>query len=150
MSEETVTDFLRQTKKVLKRVDKEDVVLSRRGKAAIRISLETRNASNETGLELAADVLAAAVAAIPEIPDRLPEILTRRFPWIRFLPEREQRRFAREFVETLHACASIGKTARLAELVHSWKSTAQIYADPTLASDLKRPLVATGRKVTRP
>jgi hypothetical protein len=150
MSVETVTDFLRHTKKVLKRVDKEDVVLSRRGKAPIRISLETRNTSDLTGLGLAADVLAAALAAVPEVPARLSVILAQRFPWSRFLPEPERERFAREFVETMQACVAIGKSARLDELVRSWKSTAEIYADPVLAADLKRPLPGTGRKVARP
>ena len=149
MSVETVTDFLRHAKSVLKRVDKEDVVLNRRGKAPIRISLETRNTSSVAGLSLAADVLAALVA-VPEVPPRLPAVLEQRFPWVRFLPEHERERFAREFVETLQACASIGKSARLDELVSSWRSTATIYADPALAADLKRPLPGSGRKVTRP
>jgi hypothetical protein len=148
MSTETLTDFLRQTKKVLKRVDKEDIVLSRRGKAPIRISLETRNTSATSGLEVAADVLAALAAV--EVPAHLPGVLEQRFPWVRFLPEHEQQRFTREFVETLQACASIGKTARLDELVQSWKSTAEIYADPELAADLKGPLPGTGKPVARP
>jgi len=149
MSVETVTDFLRHAKNVLKRVDKEDVVLNRRGKAPIRISLETRNTSASAGLGLAADVLAALVAG-PDVPARLPAVLEQRFPWVRFLPQHERDRFAREFVETLQACASIGKSARLDELVTSWKSTAEIYADPALAADLRRPLPGTGRKVARP
>jgi hypothetical protein len=150
MSVESVTDFLRNTKKVLKRVDREDVVLSRRGKAPIRISLETRNSASTAGLGLAADVLAATVAAVPEVPARLPGILEQRFPWVRFLPAHERQRFAREFVETLQACAAIGKSARLDELVTSWRSTAEIYADPALVEDLKRPLPGMGRKVARP
>lgn len=148
MSAATVTHFLRQTKKVLKRVDKEDVVLSRRGKPPIRISLETRNASASSGLEMAADVLATLTAI--ELPVHLPAALAQRFPWVRFLPDHERVRFAREFVETLQACASIGKTARLHELVVSWKSTAEIYADPALAADLKRPLPGTGKPIARP
>jgi hypothetical protein len=79
MSVETVTDFLRQAGKVLRRADKEDVVLSRRGKAPIRISLETRSTSDVTGLALAADVL-AALAAVREVPARLPGVLEHRLP----------------------------------------------------------------------
>jgi hypothetical protein len=149
MRVETVTDFLRHAKSVLRRIDKEDVVLSRRGRAPIRISLEARNASAMAGLGLAADVLAALVA-VPEVPPRLPAVLEQRFPWVRFFPDHERERFTREFVETLQACASIGKSARLEELVTSWKSTATIYADPALAADLKRPLPGTGRMVRRP
>jgi hypothetical protein len=149
MSVETLTDFLRDAKTVLKRVDKEDVVLSRRGKAPIRISLETRNTSAATALGLAADVLAALVN-VPQVPARLPAVLEQRFPWVRFLPEHERERFAREFVETLQACASIGRPGPLDALVTSWKSTATIHADPALAADLKRPLPSGGRKVSRP
>lgn len=39
----TLTDFLREPKKVLRMVDKQDVVLRRRNKPSLRLSLESRN-----------------------------------------------------------------------------------------------------------
>ncbi len=158
MSAETLTDFMRNTRKALKRVDKEDIVLSRRGKEPIRISLESRRASgaaaSATALaraEEAASILAAALAAVSELSARLPQLLAHRYPWIRFLPDDARQSFAREYVETLHACASVGNPARLDEMIHSWKATAEIHADPALLADLTRPLAAsTGRRVPRP
>jgi hypothetical protein len=52
MGLETLTDFLRQPKKALKQVDREDLVLSRRGKTSIRISLESRKQAETDRNEL--------------------------------------------------------------------------------------------------
>jgi hypothetical protein len=157
-STETLTDFLHKPARVLKRVDKEDVVLRRRGKPDIRISLETRRASASAAsaavlarAEEAAGLLAAALAAVAELSPRLPDLLAQRYPWIRFLPNDARQLFVREYVETLQACASIGNIARLDEVLHAWKATAEIHADPALHAELARPLPASsGARVPRP
>ena len=120
MGAETLTDFMRNTRKVLKRVDKEDIVLSRRGKPPIRISLENRRTQAAAAqaavlarTEETAGILSAALSTIPELPARLPELLAHRYAWIRLLPDDARTQFAREYVETLHACASIGSLVRL-------------------------------------
>jgi hypothetical protein len=155
---ETLTDFLHRPARVLKKVGKEDVVLRRRGKPSIRLSLETRQASSTAAnaavlarAEEAASILSAALDGVSELAARLPEFLGRRYPWIRFLPPDGRSTFAREYVETLQACASIGNTARLDEMLCAWKATAEIYADPTLLAKLTRPLPPpTGKRVPRP
>jgi hypothetical protein len=155
---ETLTDFLHRPARVLKKVGKEDVVLRRRGKPSIRLSLETRQASTAAAsaavlarAEEAASILSAALDVVSELPGRLPELLARRYAWIRFLPADGRATFAREYVETLQACASIGNTARLDEMLCAWKATAEIYADPALFAKLTGPLTASrGRRVTRP
>ncbi|MGH7855776.1 MAG: hypothetical protein ACREQY_00485 [Candidatus Binatia bacterium] len=144
---ETLTDFLHRPARVLKRVDREDVVLRRRGKPAIRLSLETRTA----GTEVAAHVLADALGVMPELSRRLAGILQRRYPWLRFLPADARESFVREFIETLQACAAVGNPAHLDELLHSWKATAEIHADPVLHAALTRSLPASrGKRVPRP
>ena len=80
----------------------------------------------------------------------LVEALRPRLPWARFLPPPALEEFAGEFAETLEACASIGNMNRIAEVLADWKATAEIYADPALASDLQRPLEGTDRRVPRP
>jgi len=55
-----------------------------------------------------------------------------------------------EFIETVQACAAVGNSAALDEVIHAWKSTAAIYADPKLAADLSRSLPGTRAKVPRP
>lgn len=147
----TLTDFLREPKKVLRMVDKQDIVLRRRNKPSLRLSLESRNEGSSAGTEIAAHVLADAMAAVPEIPSHLPDILTRRYPWMRFLPVDARGEFAREFIETVQSCAAIGNSARLDEMLHAWKATAEIHADPTLHAQLTRPLPASaGARVPRP
>jgi hypothetical protein len=155
---DTLTDFLHRPARVLKKVGKEDVVLRRRGKPSIRLSLETRQVSAAAAraavlarAEEAASILSAALDGVSELATRLPELLARRYAWIRFLPTDGRSTFAREYVETLQACASIGNTARLDEMLCSWKATAEVYADPTLLAKLTRSLPApTGRRVPRP
>lgn len=150
MSIETLTDFLRQPKRALKLVDKEDVVLARRGKASIRISLDSRVEAQQERNELAAHLLADAVAKLPSVSELLGELLESRFPWVRLLPAEERAAFAKELVDTLQACASVGKLARIEEIFREWKATAEIYADPDLAAKLKGPFDETDVKVRRP
>jgi hypothetical protein len=150
MSVETLTDFLRQPKKALKQVDKEDLVLSRRGKAPIRISLESRKKAEATRNELASHLLADAVERMPEMQASLPRILEGRFPWVRFLPPQEREMFGAELVKTIQACAAIGNLARIEEIFQSWKATAEVYADPELATKLRGPFTETETRVRRP
>ena len=148
---ETLTHFLRNPKQVLAKVDRQDVVLVRTGgRPAIRLSLESRAAAADSSSEMAAHLLADAVASLPEISGRLPELLEHRLPWVRLLPPGERMTFAREFVETLQACVSGGNTARLRDLLGDWKATAVVHSDPALAAELKRPLSGTRIRVPRP
>ena len=156
MSVESVTDFLRQAKKVLKRVDREDVVLSRRGKEPILISLESRASAKAAkaqasyaAMENASRVLASALASVVEKAG-LTDVLAREYPWMRFLPPDAREQFTREFFDSVTAGASVGNLSELDAILHAWKSTAQIYADPELAADLKRPAEGTKRVVKRP
>jgi hypothetical protein len=146
---ETLTDFLRQPKPILKKLAKADVVLRRRGEASLRLSLDTRAAASSTGTEIAASLLADLVN-VPEVPDSLARLLVARFPWMRFLAKDAKQAFVHEFIETVQAWASIGNSASLDEVIAAWKSTAAIYSDPKLAADLKRPLPGGHTKVSRP
>jgi hypothetical protein len=147
----TFSDFLRQPKKVAKKVDRGDVVLLRTGgKPSMVLSLVSRasltNWIHELGMKLAAD----AVAAVRKGPER-DELMARHFPWVRFLPEGDRGLFETDFVETLKACVSLGNFAKLDELIGDWKATALIHADPALAADLKRPISAASEtRVKRP
>jgi len=150
----TITDFLRKPKPVLKKVSSEDVVLRRRGKDSVFLTAPER-ASNASGsADLAGYLLANLLEVAGErqsMAHHLAELLKKRFPWMKFLPATAREEFTREFIETLHACASIGKTARLEEVVYSWRSTALIHADPKLAAELKRPLAKSeARPIPRP
>lgn len=146
----TFSDFLRRPKEVVKKVDKEDVLLVRTGgKPSLRLSLETRASAessiHELGMKLAAD----AVASVPPGQSRH-ELMVRHFPWVRFLPEDDRAAFERSFVETLLACVSLGNFAKLEELLGDWKATALVHADPALAAELKRPIPASNPEIPVP
>jgi hypothetical protein len=87
---------------------------------------------------------------VPQVPDSLANLLAARFPWMKFLTKDANHEFVHEFIDTMRACASVGNSAALDEVVQSWKSTAAIYSDPKLAADLKRSLPGTHTKVSRP
>ena len=145
--EETLTDFLRHHKKVLKQVDKHVVVLRRTGgKPAVRLSLESDASANEARLTM----LATAIAAVPKGSARS-LFVNRLFPWSRFLPEHDLSTFEDSLIDTLQASASLGHFAKLDEMVGDWKATALVHADPNLAAELKRPVVNDVEiPVTRP
>lgn len=65
------------------------------------------------------------------------------FPWVRFLPVEDVRRFLVELVETVAASSELGNMAALAPVVAAWRDTAEIYADPELYQALTVPLDAT-------
>jgi len=146
---ETLTDFLRRPKPILKKLVKEDVVLRRRGEASLRLSLDTRATSSSTGTEIAASLLADLVN-VPQVPDSLARLLAARFPWMKFLAKDAKQAFVHEFIETVQACASVGNNSAIDEVIAAWKSNAAIYADPRLAADLKRPLPGGHTRVPRP
>jgi len=68
---------------------------------------------------------------LPQIPDSLASLLAARFPWMKFLAKDAKQEFVHEFIDTVRACASVGNSAALDEVVHAWKSTAAIYSDPS-------------------
>jgi hypothetical protein len=89
--------------------------------------------------QMATEYLAAALSALvhdPVLSERFPEALASSLPWVTFLPEDDQRAFAEEAVETLRACASIGRYTAFATLIKDWQSTAEIWSDPDLAQSL--------------
>jgi len=146
---ESWSDFLREPTRILPQVERgEEVILRRRDGAALRLALESKAEDAQVGTEIAALVLAKLMPRMER--SLLTEALGPRLPWTRFLPAPALEEFCREFAETLEACASIGNMNRIAEVLADWKATAEIYADPELASDLQRPLPGTDIRPSRP
>lgn len=147
MNLENWTDVLRDSKKVHRLVEKEDIVVARRGRSPIRITTEERSRAATSGLDVATRVLAELGHLASQ---QLCQSLGHQFPWVRFLPDDAKMEFALAFADTASACASIGNSAPLALLVADWKRTAAVYADPELADELRRPLAGNGGRVYRP
>jgi hypothetical protein len=66
------------------------------------------------------------------------DVMPEAFPWVRFLPRDDVREFAVELVETLRAAESLHNPAPVAQVVTSWRHTAEVHADPQLLTILNR------------
>ncbi|MFJ2630879.1 hypothetical protein ACIO6U_02795 [Streptomyces sp. NPDC087422] len=76
----------------------------------------------------------------PAAADLLTRVFPEAFPWVRFLPPMDVRRFLVDFIETARASADLGTVSPIAQLITEWRHTAEIYADP----DLYKALTAEG------
>lgn len=157
MDNSTFSEFLRDPNKVIGKLkDNRSVVLERRDAPPLVLSLKSRQEEASLGSEVVAHFLVRMLASTPppmrhQMAEILGDALIEKLPWVRLLPVGERKTFVREFLEMAEASASVGNVAALAHLVHQWRATANIYADPELAAELKRPLPAgSGPTVTRP
>ncbi|SDO96689.1 hypothetical protein SAMN04487905_101276 [Actinopolyspora xinjiangensis] len=110
----------------LRRRDDEDLVLT----TAARAEQENEVVSATTALFTA--MMRQDGAALSLLIDVVPEA----FPWVRFLPTEDVRAFVVELVETLRATEAIDNPAPVAQVIESWKHTAEAYADPEVHASL--------------
>lgn len=119
------SDLLRRPKDVTAAAEHGEVRLVRRdGEDLVLASAQVVD-RNRAGLELAAGIVAAAVA---DWPESFAEHLHQPFPWMTFLSDDEQDAMSRELVETARACASIQAFEPLTIAVQGWRATADAYA----------------------
>ncbi len=143
-----MTELLRDPKGVIRRLEKvSDIVIERRDAAPLRLTLNSRVEEDRAGTAILARLL---VKALPDVTDVVWVSLADAYPWLRFLPDRERPVFLRQFAETLEACAAIDTNAPLAQLLHEWRATAEVYSNPALTAALKRASSGTNVKVQRP
>lgn len=147
-AEATLTDFLRDPKTVVDRLQHADVVLHRRNAEDLHLSLESRTEAVADGVRFLARMLSAALADAA-VRDRL-QASAEAIPWLSFLPTQQRQLFLAEFFRTAEAAAEVGVMTPLAQLLREWQATAAIYADPELAAELRRPLAGDGGRVPAP
>lgn len=147
-AEATLTDFLRDPKAVVDRLEHVDVVLHRRNAEDLHLSLESRSEAVADGVRFLARMLSAALTDAV-VRERL-QASADAIPWLAFLPAQQQEEFLAEFFRTAEAAAELGVLTALAQLLREWQATAAIYADPELAADLRRPLAGDGGRVPAP
>jgi len=144
------SDLLRAPKTVLAVVDHGEVVeLARRDGPNLRIELAERAAEAEEGVALAARILRAAVRE-PAAHDVIERVFGEVFPWIELLPDDEQAECTTALLRRLHAGAEAGVLASFTQLVHEWRQTAALHADPHLSAELSRPLPGDGSLLRPP
>lgn len=144
----TLTDFLRDPKAVIDRLEHADVVLHRRNAEDLRLSLESRSEAVADGVRFVSRVLTVAMSDAT-VRERL-EDSAEAIPWLSFLPRQRRQEFLTEFFRTAEAAAELGVLTPLAQLLQEWQATALIYADPELAAELRRPLAGDGEPVIAP
>jgi hypothetical protein len=71
-------------------------------------------------------------------------------PWLTFLPETDRKIFANDFVSTTAAAIDLGTLAPVSVLLHEWKNTALVHADPRLATAMRREHQGSDDVVPRP
>lgn len=130
--------FIRDYATVLNDVEVADdeVVLERRaGRASFVLAPLRRTESDRHAVDALAHVLRNALAH-GDLVDVISASLLGEYPWVAFLPDHEKDRFARELMDTLRACASIGRFTAFENLIDSWTATAEVWSDSDLARAL--------------
>lgn len=148
-TEANFSDLLRHPHEVLDRLRDGDVVLRRRDGEALVLSSAARNQGSREALALVAHLL-GEVARLDASGAVLRRALAEQFPWSRFLPEADREAFFGEFVDTARACADVDTLEPLLQMVHEWKETARVHADPALVEELRRPGAGDGDVVAAP
>lgn len=123
-AEATLTDFLRDPKAIVDRLEHVDVVLHRRNAEDLYLSLESRTEAVAESVRFLARVLSAALTA-PAVRDRL-QASVEAIPWLSFLPAQQRQLFITEFFGTAEAAAELGVMTPLAQLLREWQATAVI------------------------
>ena len=147
-AEATLTEFLRDPNAVVDRLEQTDVVLHRLNADDLRLSLESRSEAVATSVGFLGRVFRAALA--DDVVRKRLRLAAAGIPWLSFLPEQEREEFLDEFFRVAEASAELGVMAPLGQLLREWQATAAIYADPALASELRRPLPGDGGDVPAP
>lgn len=136
------SDVQKQPKEVAAAVDEAgEVCIERRGQNPLLLMTHERVQQTLGGLDVVGR-LVHALATGGHNDEYLNWAIERALPWLHFLPQKDRVEFSREFVQTVSACGDLGVWAPLGRMLHAWKQTAAIHADPALAKDLSRALDA--------
>lgn len=146
--ERPFSEFLRQPNEVVAELVDHDVVLRRRNAPALRLSQADRDDDRSEAFEALARLLRNLAVHSPAA--NFEQAVLEAFGWSTFLPKRDRRAFVEELTMTLVGAAQVENFAPVAQLVREWKATAEIYADPSLARRLRRPIAPDGDAVPVP
>jgi len=143
----TWSSFQRDAKRVADRAAESDIRLERRDGPDLVIGTAERREELVESVAVLTRLLGAVIndaTVLRRLAD--PAVL----PWLTFLPERDREAFAAEFVSTTAAAIDLGTLAPVSVLLHEWKNTALVHADPRLAAAMRRDHPGAGGIVPRP
>jgi hypothetical protein len=128
----TVEGWLRRSQSRVLRVqrrDAEDLVLTTATRAA-----QAREASSVT-----VRIFVALVQRDAHVRELVAEIVPDVFPWVAFLSRDEAREFVAELIATMRAADAIDNPTPVVQVIDGWRHTAEVLADPELATALTMP-----------
>lgn len=123
----TFSELLRHPHDVIERLNEGDVVITRRGADALRLSKDSDSKADNEMVAAFAQLIGASVKD-EEFGNHLLESLSTPYPWMEFLSAESRREFMGEFLRTARACASVGRFDRLSIIVAGWRETAAAIA----------------------
>ena len=136
LAEHTFTHMLRNSGEVLAEVEHRDVVLRRRDGEDLFLGLRSREASVRDALGMLARLLLAA-SVDAKTRQSVAGALSASLPWTTFLPQDERSEFFEALTSTAAACVEVDTFEPLAHLLEGWRATAEIHANPDLATLLR-------------
>lgn len=147
VTEHLFSDLLRRPKDVTDDLETGDVLLRRRDEPDLRLSRADRESHRVEAFAAMGRMLRNLAV---HNPATMSDALVDAFPWIEFLPAGDRRLFLDEFTRVLTAAATVDNYELMTQLVHEWRATAEVHADPKLARRLRRSLEVAGDRVAPP
>ncbi len=147
MVEHTFSEFLRHPKDVVAELAEGDVLLRRRNAPTLRLSRADREEDRSEAISALTRLLRNLAT---HSPVALNAAVEDAFAWTWFLPQPDREVFVEELTRMLLGAAAVGSYYPVTQLISEWKATAEIHADPGLASRLGKPLEASGDTVPTP
>jgi hypothetical protein len=151
MQEVQWSELQRDPKGVAALADNGDVRVKRRDGADLLLTREDRVSAAGEGAFTAARALRKLLAQrTPESLAALVKVFCEEFPWLGVLPQDEVAQFLSDFADATQAAAELGQWAIVTQVLHRWKATAAIYAEPELLERLTAPIVEDHGPVLSP
>jgi hypothetical protein len=139
--------FLRGPSQVLPALTNADVILERRDDENLVLMRAERFEAVAAGLRIAARSLAVLSR---RDWDLAVDLLAEELPWLTWLPHTERLTCVHELLSDLVAGAETGLFTPFARNLASWRTTAEVWADPKLATELQGPFEGDGPVIDRP
>jgi Family of unknown function (DUF6247) len=138
-AEVNLSDLLNKPKATLALLDtNRSLLLRRRDAEDLVLTTAQRAAADTTVVRDTARLFAEMMRTEPMVMALAVQVLPAIFPWVRHLPDDAKEEFAAEWLATLTSAAELHNNAPVEGVVASWRSTAEIYADPELYAILTR------------
>ncbi|KAF0836751.1 DUF6247 family protein [Nocardia caishijiensis] len=132
------SELQRDPKQVARLADVGDVRVRRRDGATLLLTREDRLHGQTAGAVFAARALRSVLRQVPH--DAVARALLDEYPWSDHLPTDAKSEFVRDFARAFQASAELGEWSSLNRVVHEWRNTAYVYADPQLVEQLTKPI----------